>query len=52
MRIEITVQDKDACSIAGRRLHYSDNNHNQEYVDMVDNFYVILHTRIKRVILK
>ena len=52
IRIGVAVQHQDVCSVAGRRLHSSDNDNNQVYVNMVDNFYVIVHTRIRRVILK
>ena len=52
MRIGIAVQHQDDCMVAVRRLHSSDNDNNQVYVNMVDDFYVIVHTRIRRVILK
>ena len=43
MRIRIAVQHQDACSLAGRRLHSSDNDNNKVYVKIIDNFYVIVH---------
>ena len=52
MRIMVTVQHQDACCIAGQRMHSCDSDNNQVYVNMVDKFYVIVHTRIRRVILK
>ena len=35
--IGITVKHQDVCSIAGRRLHSSDNDKNQFYVKIIDN---------------
>ena len=52
MRIRVTVQHQGALNIAGWRLHSRENDNNQVYVNMVDNFYVIVHTRIKRVVFK
>ena len=46
MRIRIAVQRQDACSAAGRRLHSSDNDKNQVYVNIIGNFYVIVKVRI------
>ena len=36
----------------GRRLNYSESDRSQVYVNMADNFYVIVYNRIRRVILK
>ena len=52
MKIVIAVQHQDACSVAGQGLYSSENDNKKLYVNIVDNFYVIVHTRIRRVILK
>ena len=52
MRIRITVRHQDECRIACWRLNYSNNDDNQVYVHIVDKLYVIVHTRIRRIILK
>ena len=49
MRILVSIQHQCSCINAGCRLHYSEPDKNQVYVIMADNFYVILHTRIRRV---
>ena len=48
MRTGIAFQHQDACSVAGRRLHSSDNDNNQVYVKIIDNFYVIVHAKVRR----
>ena len=45
MRIRITVQHQDACSIAGWRLHSSENDDNNVYVKIIGKFYDIVHAR-------
>ena len=45
MRIGIANQHHGACSVAVQRLNSSDNNKNQVYVKIIDNFYVILQDR-------
>ena len=52
MRIRVAVQHQNACSVAVQGLHYTDKDNNQLYVNMVDNFYFIVHTKIKQVVLK
>ena len=46
MRIRIAVQRQDACSAVGQRMHSSENDKNQVYVNIIDNFYVIVQARI------
>ena len=47
MRIGIAVRHQYACSVAGRRLHSSDYDKNQIYVEIIDNFYVIVQAGIR-----
>ena len=45
MRISITVQYQDNCSVEGQRLNSSAGDNNNVYINMVDNFYVTVHAR-------
>ena len=47
MKIWIAVQHQAACSVSGLILHSSDNDKNQVYVKIIDNFYVIVQSRIR-----
>ena len=47
MQIGINVQHQDACSVACRRLNYSENDKNQVYVDIIYNYYVIVKVSIR-----
>ena len=47
MRIGTAVQHQDDFSAAGRGLHFSENDKNKVYVNIIDNFYVILQDRIR-----
>ena len=40
-RIKISVQHQDDCIVVGQRLCYSDNDKNEVYVKIIDDFYVI-----------
>ena len=44
-RIVIAVQHQDECSIAGQRIHSSNNDNNTVYVNIIDIFYVIVQAR-------
>ena len=41
IRINISVQHQDSCIVVGQRLCYSDNNKNEVYVKIIDDFYAI-----------
>ena len=43
IRIRIAVQHQDSCSFVGWRLCSISGNKNKGYVNMIDNFYVIVH---------
>ena len=47
MRIRLSVQHQHAYSVAGRRLHSSEDGKNLVYVNIIDNFYGILQSRIR-----
>ena len=46
MRIGVAVKHQYTCSVAGRRLNSSDNDKNQFYVNIIDNFYVMVQASI------
>ena len=48
MRTGIADQHQYACIVAGRKLHSSENDKNQVYIKIIDNFYVIVQARISR----
>ena len=45
MRIGIAVQRQDTCSVASQRMNYCDNDKNKVYVNIIVNFYVMVHSR-------
>ena len=48
MRIRAAVQQKYACSVVGWKLRSSGGNEKKVYVNIIDNFYVIVHARRRR----
>ena len=47
MKIGIVVQHQDTCSVAGWKMHSSNNDENKVYVNIIDKFYVIVQARIR-----
>ena len=47
MQISIAVQQKGTCSIVGWRLRSNGGYNNEVSICIIDNFYVIVHPRIR-----
>ena len=45
IRISISVQSQDACSFAGQILNYGDSDNNKVFINVIDNFSVIVQAR-------